>query len=118
MRAFLRREKMSLELYAAYVVACIVIIIVPGPTVTLIIASSMRHGVRAGLANVAGTQLGIALMIVIAGIGLTTVIEAMGHWFELLRLLGAAYLIWMGWQMIRSSGKLAQGEAAIAPRAG
>jgi homoserine/homoserine lactone efflux protein len=109
---------MSLELYAAYLAACIVIIMVPGPTVTLIIASSMRHGVRAGLANVAGTQAGIALMIVIAGIGLTTVIEAMGHWFELLRLLGAAYLIWMGWQMIRSSGKLAPGEVAVRPRGG
>ena len=109
---------MSLELYAAYLAACIVIIMVPGPTVTLIIASSMRHGVRAGLANVAGTQAGIALMIVIAGIGLTTVIEAMGHWFELLRLLGAAYLIWMGWQMFRSSGKLSPGEAAVAPRGG
>ena len=46
---------MSLELYAAYVLACIVIILVPGPTVTLIIANSIRHGARAGLANVAGT---------------------------------------------------------------
>lgn len=109
---------MSLELYAAYLVACIVIIMVPGPTVTLIIASSMRHGVRAGLANVAGTQAGIALMIVIAGIGLTTVIEAMGHWFELLRLLGAAYLIWMGWQMLRSSGRLDPGQAPARPRGG
>ncbi|TIR63275.1 MAG: LysE family translocator, partial [Mesorhizobium sp.] len=42
---------MSLELYAAYVVACIVIVLVPGPTVTLIIANSIRHGSRAGLAN-------------------------------------------------------------------
>ncbi|MEP9386727.1 LysE family translocator [Mesorhizobium sp. KR9-304] len=109
---------MSLELYAAYLAACIVIIMVPGPTVTLIIASSMRHGARAGLANVAGTQAGIALMIAIAGIGLTTIIEAMGHWFELLRLLGAAYLIWMGWQMLRSSGRLAPGEAPARPRGG
>ena len=109
---------MSLELYVAYVVACLVIIMVPGPTVTLIIASSMRHGVRAGLANVAGTQAGIAIMIAVAGIGLTTVIEAMGHWFELLRFLGAAYLIWMGWQMLRSSGRLAPGEAPPRPRGG
>ncbi len=109
---------MSLELYAAYLAACIVIIMVPGPTVTLIIASSMRHGVSAGLANVAGTQAGIAIMIAVAGIGLTTVIEAMGHWFELVRLLGAAYLIWMGWQMLRSSGRLAAGEAPVRPRGG
>ena len=49
---------MSIELYAAYLVACLVIVIVPGPTVTLIIANSLRHGTRAGLLNVIGTQVG------------------------------------------------------------
>lgn len=109
---------MSLEIYAAYVLACIVIILVPGPTVTLIIASSMRHGTRAGLLNVAGTQAGIAVMIGIVGIGLTSMIESAGHWFEWLRLLGAAYLIWMGWQMLRAGGRLAEGEAPVPPRGG
>ena len=97
---------MSLELYAAYLVACLIIIIVPGPTVTLIVANSMRHGTRAGLANVAGGQLGIALMIAVVGIGLTSMIEGMGHWFEWLRILGAVYLIWIGIQLFRSKGKL------------
>ncbi|WP_353643548.1 LysE family translocator [Mesorhizobium sp. WSM2239] len=109
---------MSLEVYVAYTLACIVIILVPGPTVTLVIASSMRHGTRAGLLNVAGTQAGIAMMIAIVGIGLNSMIEAMGHWFEWVRLLGAAYLIYIGWQMIRSSGKLSEGEAPVAPRGG
>jgi homoserine/homoserine lactone efflux protein len=109
---------MSLELYVAYTLACIVIILVPGPTVTLVIASSMRHGTRAGLLNVAGTQAGIAMMIAIVGIGLNSLIEAMGHWFEWVRLLGAAYLIYIGWQMIRSSGRLSEGEAPVAPRGG
>ena len=40
---------MSLELYAAYLVACFIIVIVPGPTVTLIVANCLRHGSRAGL---------------------------------------------------------------------
>ena len=97
---------MSLELYAAYVLACIVIILVPGPTVTLIIANSIRHGARAGLANVAGTQAGLAVMIAIVGIGLNTLISGMGHWFEWVRLIGAAYLIWMGVQMFRAKGTL------------
>jgi homoserine/homoserine lactone efflux protein len=78
---------MSLEVYVAYTLACIVIILVPGPTVTLIIASSMRHGARAGLLNVAGTQAGIALMIGIVGVGLNSMIEAMGHWFEWVRFI-------------------------------
>jgi len=109
---------MSIEVYAAYLLACIVIVLVPGPTVTLIIATSMRHGTRAGLLNVAGTQLGVAVMIAIIGIGLASAIEAMGHWFEILRLLGAAYLIWMGVQMIRASGRIAAGAAPVRPRGG
>lgn len=109
---------MSLELYAAYLLASLVIIIVPGPTATLIIANSLRHGTRAGLANVVGTQIGIAVMIGIVGVGLTSLIEAMGHWFDWLRLAGAAYLAWLGWKMIRSSGIDAAGAAPKPPRGG
>lgn len=109
---------MSLELYAAYVLACIVIILVPGPTVTLIIANSIRHGARAGLANVAGTQAGLAVMIAIVGIGLNTLISGMGHWFEWVRLIGAAYLIWMGVQMFRARGTLNADGTARKPRGG
>lgn len=108
---------MSPDLYAAYLVACFVIVLIPGPTVTLIIASSIRHGARAGLLNVAGTQLGLALMIAVVGLGLTSAIEQMGHWFEWLRLAGAAYLIWMGIQMFRSAGKAGDGMPEV-PRGG
>ena len=43
----------------AYTLACALIVIVPGPTVTVIIANSLRTGARSGLANVAGTQAGL-----------------------------------------------------------
>ena len=109
---------MSLELYAAYLVACLVIVLVPGPTITLVIATGIRHGARAALLNVAGTQLGLAVMIAIVGIGLTSLIEGMGHWFEWVRLIGAAYLIWMGVQMFRSSGKVDASGAPLIPRGG
>jgi len=109
---------MSIELYAAYLVACLVIVIVPGPTVTLIIANSIRHGTRAGLLNMLGTQVGLALMIGVVGIGLTSLIEAMGHWFDWLRIAGAAYLVWLGWKMIRSSGQDGEMRAAKPPRGG
>jgi len=108
---------MSFELYAAYLVACLVVIIVPGPTVTLILANSVRHSARAGLMNVLGTQIGLAVMIGIVGIGLTSLIEAMGHWFDWLRLAGAAYLVWLGWKMIRSSGN-AGDKTPRSPRGG
>jgi len=109
---------MSVELYLAYVLACIVITIVPGPTVTLIVANSLAHGTRAGLLNVAGTQLGLALMLVVLVIGLASVIEVMGWWFDWLRLAGAAYLIWLGWKLLRSSGSLDKPGSAPTPRGG
>jgi threonine/homoserine/homoserine lactone efflux protein len=109
---------MSPEIYLAYLIACIVIIIVPGPTVTLIIANSLSHGARAGLLNVAGTQLGIAFMIALVGFGLASLIEALGWWFEVVRLAGAAYLIWLGIKLIRSSGSLGEAKRAPAPRGG
>jgi threonine/homoserine/homoserine lactone efflux protein len=109
---------MSIELYAAYLIACLVIVIVPGPTVTLIIANSIRHGTRAGLLNMLGTQVGLAVMIGVVGIGLTSLIEAMGHWFDWLRIAGAAYLVWLGWKMIRSSGQDGETKAAQPPRGG
>ncbi|MGO4404185.1 LysE family translocator [Bosea sp. RAF48] len=109
---------MSLEVYAAYLLACIVIIIVPGPTVTLIVANSLKHGTRAGLLNVAGTQAGLAIMVVVAGIGLSSVIAALGHWFEWLRLAGAVYLIWLGWKMFRSAGSGLDGGARAKPPRG
>src|SRR5713226_295829 len=109
---------MSTELYAAYLVACLIIVIVPGPTVTLIVANSLRHGTRAGILNMLGTQVGEAIIIAAAGIGLASLIEAMGHWFDWLRLAGAAYLIWLGWKMIRSTGSASTAAQARAPRGG
>lgn len=109
---------MSTELYAAYLVACLIIVIVPGPTVTLIVANSLRHGTRAGILNMLGTQVGEAIIIAAAGIGLASLIEAMGHWFDWLRLAGAAYLIWRGWKMIRSSGETVGGAPPQTPRGG
>src|SRR5713226_10366414 len=109
---------MSLELSAAYLVACLIIVIVPGPTVTLIIASSLRHGTRAGILNMLGTQVGEAIIITAAGIGLASLIEAMGHWFDWLRLAGAAYLIWLGWKMIRSAGTAFATASSRTPRGG
>jgi homoserine/homoserine lactone efflux protein len=109
---------MSTELYLAYLLATIVIVIVPGPTVTLIVANSLTHGTRAGLLNVAGTQAGLAVCIGIVAVGLVSVIEAIGWWFDWLRIVGAAYLVWLGWKLIRSSGEIDTARASRKPRGG
>jgi threonine/homoserine/homoserine lactone efflux protein len=109
---------MPLDLYLAYVFACVLIAIIPGPTVTVIVANSLRHGTRAGLLNVAGTQLGLALMMATLVVGLTSVIAAMGWIFDWLRYAGAAYLVWLGWKLLRSPEALADAGDAASPRAG
>jgi homoserine/homoserine lactone efflux protein len=107
-----------LELYLAYLAACFVIAVVPGPTVTVIIANSLAHGPRAGLLNVAGTQLGLALMMAVLVVGLSSVIAAMGGLFEWLRWAGAAYLVWMGCQLLRSPEMISQEKSRTLPRGG
>jgi homoserine/homoserine lactone efflux protein len=97
---------MSAELYLAFVLACIVVVIIPGPTVTVIVANSLRHGPRAGLLNVAGTQAGLAIMLMILAAGLQVIVENLGHVFEWVRLAGAVYLIWLGIKLWRSDGSL------------
>jgi homoserine/homoserine lactone efflux protein len=109
---------MSVELYLAYVLACLVITIIPGPTVTLIAANSLAHGTRAGLLNVVGTQIGLGLMMLVLIVGLSSIIATMGVWFDWLRFIGAAYLIWLGWKLLRSSGSLNGADGAPPPRGG
>jgi homoserine/homoserine lactone efflux protein len=109
---------MSVELYLAYVLACILITVIPGPTVTLIVANSLAHGSRAGLLNVVGTQIGLGLMMLVLIVGLSSIIATMGVWFDWLRFAGAAYLIWLGWKLLRSSGSLNGTEAPPPPRGG
>jgi threonine/homoserine/homoserine lactone efflux protein len=92
---------MSLQLYFAFVAACIALALLPGPVVTLIIANGLRHGTRAALINIAGAQVGLAIVIGVVAIGLTSLMATMGYWFDWVRLAGAAYLVWLGIKLIR-----------------
>lgn len=91
-------------LLATFVLACFAIVIVPGPTVTVIIANSIRQGTRAGLLNVVGTQAGLLPMILIVAFGLETIVSLMADAFYWLKLAGGAYLIYLGIKLLRSDG--------------
>ena len=98
----------SPELFLTFVLASIAIVIVPGPTVTVIIANSMSHGSRAGFLNIAGTQVGVALLLGVLVVGLAAIVETMAWWFDWVRLAGACYLIWLGVKLLRAPDALAQ----------
>ncbi|MCK1421037.1 LysE family translocator [Bradyrhizobium sp. 180] len=91
---------MSMQAYLAFVAACIALALLPGPIVTLVIANGLRHGTRAALTNVAGAQAGLAIVIGIVAVGLTSLMATMGYWFDWVRFAGAAYLVWLGIKLI------------------
>lgn len=92
---------LPIDVLLAYTAACIAVVIVPGPSVTVIIANSLRHGTRAGLWTDIGTQAGLATMLIVLAAGLSTIVNHMGWIFDWLRLAGAAYLIWLGLKLWR-----------------
>lgn len=109
---------MNFETYFAYVAVCSVAVVIPGPTNALILSNGMRYGVRAGLLNVAGTQVGVGLMIFTVALGLTSIVHAVGQWFEWIKLAGAVYLVILGIQLFRSADSIAPAPQVKAPRTG
>jgi len=97
--------------YFAFIIAATALAVVPGPTVTVIIANSLKHGTRAGLGIVAGTQAGVVIWMVVAALGLGAALQVMGVWFDVLRYVGAAYLIWLAFKLFRGKGDLAMAAA-------
>lgn len=87
-----------------FALASAAIIVVPGPTVTVIVANSLRNGQQAGLYNVLGTQIGLALMLLVLSFGFSAVVNQLAWLFNWVRIAGAAYLIWLGVQLWRANG--------------
>ena len=92
-----------------YLGACFLLAIVPGPTVTVIIANALARGTGAGLAIVAGTQAGFFIMTLVVALGMQALVAFMGWAFDWIKLGGAAYLVWLGWKMWRSNGEIGAG---------
>lgn len=101
----------SLQSYIAFCIAALALAVVPGPTVTVIVANALRFGARAGLLNVGGTVLAGLVWVAIAALGLTAAVMLMGVWFDILRYGGAAYLVWLGWKLLTSDGTLKAAKA-------
>jgi homoserine/homoserine lactone efflux protein len=95
---------MNAELFAAFVLMTIVLILTPGPIVTLVIATGATQGVGAALTTVAGTTLGNAVLLAAIACGLHWVLNNATVLFEVLRWGGAAYLVWLGIQAWRGAG--------------
>lgn len=92
----------SVEHFAAFVLASIILLVIPGPTIIMVITQALAHGRKVALASVIGVGLGdlLATSLSIAGAG--ALLAASASLFQLLKFVGAAYLIWIGYKMWRT----------------
>ncbi len=96
---------MELHVYLAFVVATAIMIALPGPSVLLTVAHSISFGWRHALFTVVGATMGIAVQLIVAAIGLTSLLNIVAEAFEWLRWAGAAYLIYLGIKQWRSASE-------------
>ncbi|MGE0766716.1 MAG: LysE family translocator [Hyphomicrobiaceae bacterium] len=105
---------MTSTLFIAYVATCILLAVTPGPNMALIISATLAGGLAGGIATLLGTLTGLTILVAIAALGMTSIMVLMAEWFDVIRWLGAVYLVVLGmrqlWQWWRSR-RLAAGAA-------
>lgn len=105
----------SWPLLLAFIAASLVLALTPGPGVLYIVARSLAQGRAAGLASVAGVALGNFGNALGAALGLGLLFAVSATAFTVVKLAGAAYLVWLGLKMWRSSGQVELAERAPPP---
>jgi threonine/homoserine/homoserine lactone efflux protein len=116
-RAGYRAGVPSTEHLLAFLLAGVVLVAIPGPSVLFIVGRALAHGRRAALTSVAGNTTGVVLIVLAVALGIGTVAAASAAVFSVLKLAGAAYLAYLGVQTWRHRGDLAVvlGGAGAAP---
>lgn len=89
--------------YAAFLAAVAVLMLIPGPNVALIVANSVAYGPRFGLFTVAGTAAAMMVQLGVTTLGMSEVLGTLGSWFAWLRWVGVAYLVWLGMAQWRAT---------------
>jgi threonine/homoserine/homoserine lactone efflux protein len=95
---------MDLSLWMTFVGATLLLLIIPGPTVVLVLTYALTQGRRVAVASAAGVALGDFIAMTASLVGLGALVLASSTLFVALKWVGAAYLVWMGIGMIRSAG--------------
>jgi threonine/homoserine/homoserine lactone efflux protein len=95
---------LSIELAVAFGVASVLLTLIPGPTVLFVVGRSLSLGRRAGLWSVVGNTLGLFPIVVAVALGIGTLVAESVVVFTTVKVVGAAYLIYLGVQAVRHRG--------------
>jgi len=80
-------------------------VLTPGPNMIYLISRSICQGRTAGLISLSGVALGFLVYLVCAALGITALLMAVPHAYDVLRFAGAAYLLYLAWQALRPGGR-------------
>jgi threonine/homoserine/homoserine lactone efflux protein len=89
-----------------FMVASLIMIVIPGPGVLFVVGRALAHGRRTALATAAGHALGNLVVGACVAFGLGAVLQRSAEAFIAVKVAGAAYLVWLGVQAIRKRSKL------------
>ena len=106
---------MDWHVWLAYFVASWVIAVSPGSGAVLAMSHGLAYGARGASATVLGLQIGLAFILLVAGAGVGAVLVASAGAFMVVKLLGAAYLLWLGFRQWRAPVTLDDGGAQAGP---
>ena len=93
---------MDLQTWIAYFVASWAIALSPGSGAVLSMSHGLAYGVKKTSATILGLQAGLSVILLIAGMGVGALLLASATAFLVVKVLGAGYLIWLGWQQWRA----------------
>lgn len=94
---------MSLDLWLAFSAASLALLLLPGPTILLVLSYALTQGRKVALATVAGVALGDTIAMTASLAGLGAIIKTSATAFLVVKWIGAAYLIWMGFKMLKGA---------------
>lgn len=97
---------MDIEVWFAYLATAIVFSLAPGSGTVNSISNGMVYGWRKSLASIAGLQVGLTVHILLVGVGLGTIVAQSATAFTLIKWVGVAYLVWLGFQKWRERAAL------------
>ncbi|MFT4171005.1 MAG: homoserine/homoserine lactone efflux protein [Rhodocyclaceae bacterium] len=93
---------MSLHTWLAFVVASWLIALSPGPGAISCMAAGLRYGYRRAAWNIVGLEFGVVLLVLIVAAGLGAILATSAIAFDIVKWLGAGYLMWLGVQQWRA----------------
>ncbi|GIK81142.1 MAG: LysE family translocator [Pseudorhodoplanes sp.] len=89
----------------AFALVSLGMVLTPGPNMVYLISRSIGQGRGAGLISLGGVAAGFVVYMLCAAFGITALVFAVPYAYDALRLAGAAYLLWLAWQAVRSGGR-------------